>query len=158
MNNRKFDDIWSIIFHGDEKAFDKIDVNELDRSKINYLQYAIAHKQDNIVKKLIERKIDVNNQDYKGRTPLIYSVGHKNYEITKLILENGGIIDIPDFARNTPLWYATFEVKGKDYKMVKLLVDAGADPSHLNKVNKTPIDMAKTFKDEKLLTILTESQ
>jgi hypothetical protein len=59
--------------------------------------------------------------------------------------------------RNSPLFSAVFDARG-DYRFVRALIAAGADPNHKNKSNKSPIDIAVTIGDETLRTLLEKGR
>jgi hypothetical protein len=58
-----------------------------------------------------------------------------------------------DVYGNGPLWRAAFDARG-NYRLVEILIAAGADPNQKNKSDKSPIDFAVTIGDESLKTLL----
>jgi uncharacterized protein len=105
---------------------------------------------------LLARGIDCNLQDPDGATPLHYAAVYKNEALAKAILLAGGRLDIADKHGNQPLWTAAFNARG-NYGVVALFMRHGADATHTNNVGKSPLDIAKAFKDDALLGLLAKA-
>jgi ankyrin repeat protein len=90
----------------------------------------------NFVKKLIARGADVNKP---GWTPLHYAATGGHLEIMALLLDQNAYIDAASPHGTTPLMMAA-QYASAD--AVKLLLDAGADPSLKNQLGLTAIDFA----------------
>jgi ankyrin repeat protein len=102
---------------------------------------------------LIRRGINVNHQNHRGTTSLTYAVIWCKKDVAEVILHAGGRPDIADEHGNEPLWYAVGD-SHRDYDMIQLLVQHGADPLHRNKYGKTPMDIARDRGLERALRIL----
>ena len=76
---------------------------------------------------LIAEGLDVNAIDNYQRTPLFWAVCCKNVDVVRVLLENGAdkLIDHKDRAGKTLLCYVH-----ESYEMIKLLLDAGANPDN----------------------------
>jgi hypothetical protein len=134
---------------------DATDVNTTDAFGGNLLHVAAAHGRHDIARELIRRDINLNCQNREGQTPLHFAAEYRDYEMARLILEHGGDVTIKDGFGNTPLWSAVFDSSG-DHRIVGLLLDYGADPDDLNRAGRSPLHMAREFKDDKLIRLLTE--
>nr|WP_045466374.1 ankyrin repeat domain-containing protein [Vibrio hyugaensis] len=78
---------------------------------------------------LIEQGLDVNAVDSYGYTPLIYAVRQQNLPAIKLLLENRAkkLINHRPEDGATPL-KMVFDRKPYSAEIVKILLEAGADP------------------------------
>ena len=108
------------------------------RNKANESPLMIASLKGHtaIVKKLIERDADVNKP---GWTPLHYAATFGHLEIMTLLLDNHAYIDASSPNESTPLMMAALYGTPS---AVKLLLEAGADPSIKNSLGMTAIDFA----------------
>lgn len=68
--------------------------------------------------------------------PLITAIEHSDEELTKAILSSGVDVDIVCKGRKTPLFYAS-DVANPH--IVKMLLDAGANPNTIDNVGNTPL-------------------
>ena len=89
-----------------------------------------------LVKKLIARGADVNKP---GWAPLHYAATGGHLEIMELLLDQNAYIDAESPNGTTPLMMAA---QYGSTAAVKLLLDAGADPSLKNQLGLTAIDFA----------------
>jgi len=107
---------------------------------------AVKAGRINIVKQLIAAGADVNAEDSNYRLPLSYALD--NYEITKLLIDAGANIDsellLGPAYRN-------------DFKMVKLLVEYGADVNAAdNMLGRTALLEAYMNRNFKMIKYLLE--
>lgn len=131
-------------------------VNLLDGEARTPLFEAIIESNAEAIKWLIEQGADVNHQDRNGWTPLHFAVQEKQVDTIGLLLDRGADVNLQDAYGNGPLWRAAFDARG-NYRLVEILVAAGADPNHKNKSNKSPIDFAMTICDQSLKTLLEKN-
>ena len=90
-----------------------------------------------VVVKLIERGADVNKP---GWAPLHYAATHGHIDVMNILLEKHAYIDAPSPNGSTPLMMAALYGTPA---AVKLLLEAGADPSLKNMQGLTAIDFAQ---------------
>jgi len=159
MTNAKNQDIFKIIRLG--IALDDIDDNilkkhllDLNEYKQTLLHVAIAHKQPNYALFLIEKGVNVNQQDYTGATALHFAAYYKMPTVALSILQHNGDPNATDENGNGPLWTATLNARG-NYSVVEILRKFDANPDMRNIYGKSPLDIAKQIKDEKLVNVLT---
>jgi ankyrin repeat protein len=93
--------------------------------------------QKEIVRKLIARDADVNKT---GRTPLHYAATGGHVEIIQILLDEYAYIDAESPNKSTPLMMAA---KYGTPAAVKLLLEAGADPTLRNELGLSAIDFAQ---------------
>jgi uncharacterized protein len=89
-----------------------------------------------LVRKLIARGADVNKP---GWAPLHYAATNAHLEIMELLLDENAYIDAASPNGTTPLMMAA---QYANAPAVKLLLDAGADPSIRNQLGLNAIDFA----------------
>ena len=130
------------------------DLNEYHRT---LLHTAIAHKQAAYALFLLKKGINVHQADYEGATALHFAAYYRMTDVVTGILARHGNPNAKDKHGNTPLWTAVLNARG-DYRVVQLLVDAGADPAAENKYGKTPMGIARQIKDEALQQVLSAKQ
>jgi ankyrin repeat protein len=119
------------------------------RSGDTPLHLAVKHYKLELVKFLIDKGANKNAKNGRGETPLyaaIHSLPHsgeksKRFKLKKIIqflLENDVDLVLQDEDGYTPLHLSTY----KDFDLVKLLIDKGADKNARNKKGNTPLHAA----------------
>ncbi len=96
---------------------------------------------------LIDQGLDVNAIDSGGYTPLLYAVRQRNVEGVRLLLENGADKLIEHYTQDG-INALRMSIKGKpyEYKVVKVLLDTGANPdTRFNKNAKSFREMVGLF-------------
>lgn len=121
-------------------------VNDRGRS---LLQEAIASRKLDLAAELVKRKIDLNIQDESGSTALHYAAAHDAQALAEQIIAAGADPNLHDRYGNGALWAFAFAAKD-DYTVVRLLIEHGADPAHVNRAGKSVLDLARQFKSAEL--------
>jgi ankyrin repeat protein len=99
---------------------------------------------------------DIGLPDRQGFTPLHFAAQQSQGEAVKVLLSAGAHIDSQDLFGNTPLWRAVFNSRGQ-VTIVKLLLDAGADPGIVNHAGSTARDLAETMGVGDVAALLPET-
>jgi ankyrin repeat protein len=112
---------------------------------------AVACKQIEIVKLLIEKGADLNETDDDGWTCLMYA-RKGNIEMINLLLKSAPhIIDLCTFQGNTALMLTVNE---ENTKVAKLLIEKGANIEIQNKNGKSALDFAKASENIELVELI----
>lgn len=99
-----------------------------------------------LFKQMIEAGADVNETDYNKLTALWYAAEHGKFEAAKVLIEHGADIEFRDRFGNTPLLRAVANFyKVPDGKLIKLLIDAGANKDATNIAGVSPRSLSKTL-------------
>jgi uncharacterized protein len=101
------------------------------------LMIASMKGQKEIVKKLIARDADVNKP---GWAPLHYAATGGHLEVMEILLEEHAFIDAESPNKSTPLMMAAMY---GSTAAVKLLLEAGADPTMRNELGLSAVDFAQ---------------
>lgn len=109
------------------------------------LHQAAVYGQTDEVARLIEAGEDVAAADNALLTPLHMACQQEHLEVAKLLLGSGAPVDARDAYGNTPLSKSAFAFQGGDPELIRLLLDAGADPDLKNNTDRSPRDMALGF-------------
>ena len=70
------------------------------------------------------------------------AVANHQRDVVDALLRAGGEVNARDSSRNTPLEMAVRDLDA-DTAVVRLLLDAGADPCHLDEEGHSIVDMSK---------------
>lgn len=89
-----------------------------------------------------------------GNTALHLACQQGWLDASRLLVEAGAPVDAIDAYGNTPLWRAVFAFPGGDPALIRLLLEAGADPDRKNYSDRSPRDMALTFDRPGIRTVL----
>ena len=79
------------------------------------------------VQKWLRRGADINATDLDLWTALHMACAHSHFNIVQFLIDHGAEIDAKNDYGETPLYVLTESVADPDLKIVKLLVDNGAD-------------------------------
>lgn len=101
------------------------------------IQAAQNENNREIVEALIKAGADVNVQTKKGLTALMRFAWMSQTEAVKLVLEAGADTKLKDKDGWTAFYFACSH--GNDARIVKLLLDAGANPNETNAKGETPL-------------------
>jgi uncharacterized protein len=128
-----------------------VDINGKDEFGMSALQCAIAYNQIEMAHLLLSMGADVTIQDSDGSTAVHYAVEYELPDVVIALLEKyPQAVNISNKYGNQPLWTAIFNAK-KDFRIISILLDYGADIDHLNYVSRSPLDILKRKKNSPLL-------
>ena len=99
------------------------------------LMYACINGNEELVYYLVNKGAKLDHISY-NHSPLILSCIYNHYEITKYLIKKGSKINLQNHNDNRAL---SFACRNRNYKMCKLLVDHGADVSHINSYGFFPL-------------------
>lgn len=120
----------------------------------NILFPAIVSNYPEIVDLAIAAGVNVNKQTKKyKRSPLHVAAELKQFETCDMLLRAGANIFLEEYLNRHPLWYACWLPKG-DYRIAQLLLEAGADPCHVEINGFSPLTFAKEVTDFQLVELL----
>ncbi|MEC4895831.1 MAG: ankyrin repeat domain-containing protein [Oscillatoria sp. PMC 1051.18] len=156
-----------------------IDVNVIGADDDPPIVVAARTGQVAVVETLIQAGADVNGRGmgyYSNSTALMACVGALSqgcgttfaisedektrlYEVIILLLDKDADVNIRGEDSSTALHSAVnVAVAIKSDRVVKILLDAGADVNAKNSRGKSPLDYAKEIKDDELVRLLTNRQ
>lgn len=120
------------------------------------LQKACQRRQSNRVLEILRDLPDIEDRDYAGTAALHTAALQGDEDIVRALLDNGAVVDVRSGIEelDTPLMDA---VANGFANIVKMLLDAGADPRILNATGRSPLDFVDDEQEEaqeirKLLT------
>jgi hypothetical protein len=103
-----------------------------------------------VIQFLIDNGANINQTFKHGRndemTPLLYAIHIGEYEIAKLLIQNKPNLDYQELNGNTALIFASsIHNKSQREELIKLLLEAGADPSIVNNRGETYQDILQRW-------------
>jgi ankyrin repeat protein len=108
------------------------------------LHYACVDADMQQMRALLGAGADPNATDANGWTPLHFAAQANWTEGAIALIEAGATVDAEDRDGNTPLSKAVFNSRGHG-AVIKVLLEAGADPSHVNRHGVSPRSLAQTI-------------
>lgn len=146
------------LIHDDEalkKVFERSDINAYDGLKNNILFHDIS---EDMVKWCLEQGADINYQGYLNMTPLMYHASHcfnnlsykyeeslQHERMFFLLLKYGADIHIKTGYDSESVLFDA--VRRGNEKMIRALLDAGANPNDTDRDGKTPLFIAAYEED-----------
>lgn len=136
-----------------------LDINNAYKSRHSYPNVELnvivsplicAAKDDNtkIVEVLLKHGADSNSIDIDGETALMSAVRQRNFTMTKMLIKSGADINAQDNNGDSVLEYASNgSCSGDGEKIVKYLLQNGANRGIRNNQGKTPLDNLKEAKN-----------
>ena len=135
-----------------KNAFQNLLVNDMAAvSRIGASGKTLMHMacdmsgSDTWINMLLAKGAKVDAFDRNGKTPLAYSIQRNNKERVAFLLKKGADARRTDSEGNNSLHVAARYAGGR---IVKMLVDAGADPSVENNAGDKPVDIAEDVQNE----------
>lgn len=104
-----------------------------------------------VAEKLLAAGADVDHKNYTGQTPLMYSISQCNYSLTELFIRHGADINAKDTMGKTPIYIASDLANSFGSRMVKRLLQLGADPNSLDIHGTSPLCISRSPKSSLLL-------
>ena len=115
----------------------------VDRAGRSELHYAAVEGRLDDVRRLIDEGADAAAADSALMSPLHMACQQDHVDVAQALLAAGAPVDARDSFGNTPLWRAVFAFRGGEPTLIRMLLDAGADPDSKNLSDRSPRDMAK---------------
>lgn len=117
---------------------------------------AIHNASFEVTKYLLSQGVNVNQIGYEECTPIMYEVYMHNYENVNILIENGA--DINYQRKHDGYTSLHWAARKGDLKLVKLLIENGANINSVNKEHKTPKDLARENKYNKVFEYLQKME
>ncbi|GAB3745317.1 ankyrin repeat domain-containing protein [Spirosoma pomorum] len=115
-----------------------------DKDGRTLLIHAVLAKHLALVSWLTANAANIEHSDKLGWTALHYAAQGHQASILEVLLSVHPAVDLQDEYGNTPLWRATFDSRGVG-DLIKLLLQAGANPYLKNHLGISPYDLALTI-------------
>ena len=132
-------------------------INRKNQAGLSPLIIACERNLPSIVELLLKHGAEKYIKDNKGRGPLAVASFCGCDEVVDYLLNGTDsyklVLNCVDDNECTPLWLAA---RTGNLKMVKVLVDAGADKSRADKDGLSPQDVASKFKKDKVEEYFTQ--
>jgi ankyrin repeat protein len=117
-----------------------IDWKDPKNSDYSALMEAVVHNKPEILEMILKAGADPNTQDDIRISALhLCSSERSKYECFKVLMEYDVNINIQNRGGQTPLHWAVY---WNNYKVVKDLIEAGADPFIIDDMGHIPLDKA----------------
>ena len=146
-------------------------VNQKNRDGDSPSKIAFMCGKQNVVKYLLKNGADINQKDRHGNALLHLAAMEDNEEMITYLLEQGADINQENNYGQTPLHFSTYrscsrddeiekpsdrkgEEKKDKEKMMKYLVEHGADVNKKDKNGQTPLKIAKQKENERVIEYL----
>lgn len=124
-----------------------------DTSQRTTLHLAVERRNAPLVAALLKAKANPNLGDKDGWTPLHHAAAKNLLEIAKLLLDGGANPMILSKLGGTPLHEAAASAGAE---LVQLLLDHKVDPTIVSKEGVTALDIAKKYKNQPAIDVLSK--
>jgi uncharacterized protein len=131
------------------------DVNRPDSSQRTPLHLAVDRNNPALIETLLQRKARTDGLDRFGWTVLHYAAAKDRVAVARALLAGGANPKALSERGGTPLHEAAASGSAE---MVRLFLDAGVDPAVKSKLGVTALDIAREFKNEAAIALLTASR
>lgn len=128
------------------------DPNKPDRSQRTPLHLAVERNNVPLVEALLAKKARPDVGDKDGWTPLHHAAAKDRVAVARALLKGGANPMTLSVRGGTPLHEAAASGSAE---MVQLLLDAKVDPTIVSKTGVTALDIAREFKNEAAIQILS---
>ncbi len=128
------------------------DVDQPDRSKRSPLHLAVERNNVALLEALLARKAKPDVRDNAGWTPLHNAAAKDRVASARALLKGGANPMTLSERGGTPLHEAAASGSAE---MVQLFLDAKVDPSVVSKLGVTALDIAREYKNEAALQLLS---
>lgn len=135
-----------------KKTLTRATANSVDEEGDPLLMNAALYASADMMKTLLQKGADPNAQNRDGETALLWAIPDRDK--VALLLKHGANVNTAAASGNTPLLVAC--VGANTYDLVKLLLDAGADPLAQNRRRETALIRAAIFGDTATLSLLVK--
>ncbi|KQC32482.1 MULTISPECIES: ankyrin repeat domain-containing protein [Nonlabens] len=140
-----------------KQLLDDHGVDAKDSDGRTALMHASFFGKEELLEELIKRGADVNHQDKIGYSALHHCSLEKQTGTAQILLNNFADPNLLDEHENGPLWVALMNSKG-DFRLVRQLIEHGADPEIENLYERTAEDLAETLYKKELDELLEEDE
>lgn len=114
------------------------DVNARNWVGKNVLMYACYNSNPEVIKALLSANPDVDAKSKYGQTALMFAATSMDSDIATSLIEAGADVNARDNEGGTPLIWAVKGYANPD--VISILLDAGADPKHMDDYGRRAID------------------
>jgi len=128
----------------------------ISESNHSILQEAIVWNY-NLALKIVDLDVDINHQDNDGFVALQYALSRSYYDLSRKILQKNPHINLIDKYGNNSLWMAALNPK-KDYDIIRYHITMGADFKRKNKAGRSVLGFALQSNNQKLISLISESE
>lgn len=128
-----------------------MNLDRLDRSEVHY---AAAEGRLAAVEQALDGGADPGQSDANGWTPLHFAAQGQHADVADALIRAGADVDAADAQGKTPLAVALFNVHDGEGQVVRVLLDAGADPDRKNVSDTSPRDLAEKVANYDLMRFL----
>jgi ankyrin repeat protein len=132
----------------------KADPNRADASKRTPLHQAVTRNNPKIIAPLIKAGAKPDLLDKTGWTPLHHAAAKNQLETTKALLKGGANPMTLSKLGGTPLHEAA---TGGSAELIALLLEYKVDPSIKSKQGVTALDLAKEYKNQPAIDVLSKA-
>lgn len=127
------------------------DVKRTDKRKQAPIHIAAAGGFTRIVALLLDHGSPVDVKNCQGVTPLMSACEYGHNDLVRLLLKRGADIEATSKCGWSPLFYAVFY---GHHDVSRLLIDSGADTSRRDPNGRTPVDLARERRFERIVKLL----
>ncbi|MDE7200703.1 MAG: hypothetical protein K2O91_02100 [Lachnospiraceae bacterium] len=136
----------------------KLKVDDHGRTELTYYITDQTKESECRALELINSDIDLEQADNMGFTYLHFAAQFENPVIVKALLENGANANAETFLGASSLQFAVIRCKNyaleRSYEVIKLLLEAGADPDKKSRDGYTVRDLTKDWDIPEIETLV----